>query len=68
MVGKKISQKYCIKRYENITDVNNDNFPIFIKPVEGRASIGCRKIENMEELWKYASVWDNYIAQEYVDR
>ena len=58
--------KYCIKRYENITDVNNDNFPIFIKPVEGRASIGCRKIENMEELWKYASVWDNYIAQEYV--
>lgn len=39
-----------IKSYRRFSDITDADFPIFMKPIEGRASLGCRKIENREEL------------------
>lgn len=37
-----------IKRYESFSEIEDTDFPLFMKPIEGRASLGCRKIENRE--------------------
>lgn len=39
-----------IKSYKSYLDVANADFPIFMKPIEGRASLRCKKIENKEDL------------------
>lgn len=39
-----------IKRYGCFSEVKDADFPFFMKPIEGRASLGCRKIENKEAL------------------
>lgn len=39
-----------IKSYSSFSDITDADFPIFVKPIEGRASLGCRKVENREEL------------------
>ena len=57
--------EYCIKRYPRYEDVNDESFPLFVKPKEGRASIGCVKVSNREELRKYQNNWSDYIVQEY---
>lgn len=40
----------CIKSYNSYEQINENSFPLFIKPVEGLASSGCKKINNMHEL------------------
>lgn len=44
-----------IKRYRNFSELRNADFPLFIKPVEGRASLGCRKIADKEALDQWES-------------
>lgn len=39
--------EYAIRRYRNMDEVQ---YPAFIKPIEGRASKGCRRIDNKEGL------------------
>lgn len=59
-----------IKRYRSISEIEDDDFPLFVKPIEGRASLGCRKIEKREELieWKSEGINEsNYIIQEYAE-
>ncbi len=59
-----------IKRYRTLLEVEDKAFPLFIKPVEGRASLGCRKIADKEALeeWKSKETTEsNVIIQEYVE-
>ncbi len=58
--------EFCIKRFKRYDDVLETDFPVFIKPIEGRASIGCKQINNIEELDRYKNDWDKYIVQECV--
>ncbi len=58
--------EYCIKRFISYDDVRDSDFPLFIKPVEGRASIGCRTIENREELLIFKDKWKDYIVEDFV--
>lgn len=55
-----------IKRYKKYYDIAEVNLPVFIKPIEGRASIGCKLISNQNELKNYKDVWDNFVVQEYI--
>ena len=58
--------EYCIKRFVSYEDVKDSDFPVFIKPIEGRASIGCRLVENRTELLEYKMEWKNYVVEEFV--
>lgn len=56
------------KRYKSLSEV--DLYPVFIKPIEGRASIGCRKIEKKmeaDELLRGGFKEEDYLIQEYND-
>lgn len=56
------------KRYRSFSDV--EEYPIFIKPIEGRASIGCRKIEEKaeaDELLRSGLKEEDYLIQEFND-
>lgn len=60
--------KTYINKEEFYNDLENNeiNFPVFVKPVRGSASININKINNKEELeviWKQA---DNLIIQEFM--
>ena len=60
--------KTYINKEEFYNDLENNeiNFPVFIKPVRGSASININKINNKKELeviWKQA---DNLIIQEFM--
>ena len=59
-----------IKRYGSCSEVTDTDFPIFMKPIEGRASLGCRKIENKEALesMKREGVDEsNFVIQQYTE-
>lgn len=56
----------CIKRFPSFEDVTSNDFPLFIKPIEGRASIGCRVINNKDELASFVKDWEKYVVQEYI--
>ena len=56
---------YCIKRYIHYEDVKDEDFPLFVKPIEGRASIGCRRIDSRFELDYYKKQWDGFVVQEF---
>lgn len=43
----------AIKTYKTVEEIEDTSFPLFVKPVEGRASIGCRKITNRVELLEH---------------
>lgn len=57
--------KYCIKTYNSYEETEFVTFPLFIKPVEGRASIGCKKIEQRSELLELK--FSDYIVQDFVE-
>ena len=39
-----------INRFRSFAEVQDKDFPLFMKPIEGRASLGCRKIDSREAL------------------
>ena len=49
---------------ENIQD---SDFPLFVKPLEGRASIGCKRIENKAQLDDYKIATPHFIIQQIVE-
>lgn len=55
---------YCIRTYRTIGDV--DQYPVFVKPNFGRASIGCMKINNKNELQEVCNTSKNLLIQEYL--
>lgn len=48
----------AIKTYLTVEEIEDTDFPLFVKPIEGRASIGCREIANRDELLEYLKVND----------
>lgn len=58
---------YCIKRFKKFSDVTDEDFPVFVKPIEGRASMGCKAIYSPSELVAYKSAWSDYVVQEFID-
>lgn len=59
-----------IHSFEKIEDITDADFPVFVKPVEGYASIGCRKINNREQLMEFVygkNNEKNVIIQEYLE-
>lgn len=40
----------AIKEYKSLEEARQASYPLFIKPVEGVASTGCKKIKNYDEL------------------
>lgn len=58
--------KLSIRRFKEFSEISETDYPVFIKPIEGRASIGCKKIRNKSELQTYKSEWNKYIVQEYI--
>lgn len=59
--------EYCIKRFKTYEDVKDTDFPVFLKPIEGRASIGCRTIQNRFELQEYRNNWNCFVVEEFVN-
>lgn len=58
-----------IKEYKDFSALNNEDFPLFAKPIEGRASIGCFSIDNREQLSTFLAKTNDaegYIVQEKV--
>ena len=59
-----------IKRYESFSEIEDADFPLFMKPIEGRASLGCRMIENREALENLVSEGiqeSDFIIQQYIE-
>lgn len=57
--------EYCIKRFNSYEEVTDDDFPLFVKPIEGRASIGCKAIHDRNGLISFRDNWDDYVVQEF---
>ncbi len=60
----------AVRTYPSAEGLQDGDFPLFIKPVEGRASIGCRKISSLAELKETvdcAEIGQSIIAQEFLE-
>lgn len=60
----------CIKRIETLRDAELADYPLFVKPSIGRASIGCQMINTYEDLQFYCldkNLNQENIIQEYVE-
>lgn len=59
-----------IKRFRGFDEITDMDFPLFMKPIEGRASLGCRKIESRETLEELKAEELNvadFVIQQYVE-
>ncbi len=59
-----------IKRFRELDEITDKDFPVFMKPIEGRASLGCRKIEGretLEELKAEGLYAADFVIQQYVE-
>ncbi len=58
----------AIQEYQSLAEAKQANYPLFIKPVEGVASSGCRRIDNYEQLASLVSdeIGKTVLVQTYV--
>lgn len=58
----------AIHEYKTIEEVKNASFPVFIKPNEGVASTGCKRINSYEELrtLKPEEIGKSILVQEFI--
>lgn len=59
-----------INRFRSFAEVEDKDFPLFMKPIEGRASLGCRKIDSrkaLEELRAEGVDEKNFVIQGYIE-
>lgn len=54
----------AIKEYKSFSEAQTAEYPLFIKPSEGVASAGCRRIDSFKEL--EASVKEEELGSEYI--
>ena len=54
----------AIRTYSSSDQILADDFPLFVKPVEGWASIGCKRIDSFPELQSVDM--DNCIVQQFI--
>lgn len=60
----------AVKTYHSIDEIGDNDFPLFVKPVEGRASIGCHKIEAKNGLAEFVDTNDidkSVVLQQYIE-
>lgn len=60
----------AIHEFRDLSIICEDDFPLFIKPVEGRASIGCKRLNSRSELnamLQNDRLPEDYLLQEFVD-
>lgn len=55
----------AIRRFKTISEIEDQDFPVFVKPIEGRASIGCFCAEHRDEIKSILNL-EKMIIQEYV--
>ena len=68
-IGKHIPE-IAIKTYKDLEHAEKASYPLFIKPVEGVASNGCRKINSFEELLLVTDadqIGRDVIVQDYIE-
>lgn len=59
----------AIKTYHTLEELKDEDFPVFIKPAEGRGSNGCQKIENrdrFEQLLADGLRLQDYVVQPFI--
>ena len=60
----------AIRSYDRIDDIERSDLPLFLKPTIGRASIGCSRIDSLEQLAglrEGRSCEADSIVQDFVD-
>ena len=60
----------AIKSYDSMEEICEAQFPLFIKPVEGVASAGCKRVNSIEELKvsiQPEDIGHTVLVQDYVD-
>lgn len=55
----------AIKDYR-VEDIKDNDYPVFVKPLEGRASIGCKRIDNKAQMSDYIKENSRFIIQQVV--
>ncbi len=66
--GYNCAKTYCnIKQFSEAVEREEINFPVFVKPRLGSASICINKVYNQEELEVLMKYQDNLIIQEFLD-
>ncbi|RFU67124.1 ATP-grasp domain-containing protein [Peribacillus saganii] len=66
--GFKTVKSYIDKeRFYNDIEVGVINYPVFVKPVKGSASINISKVTSKEEIELLFSRFDNLMIQEFMD-
>lgn len=66
---KKTIPDIWIKTYTEFDEITENDFPLFVKPIEGRASIGCKILKNRNELELFLRENNNgeeFIVQEKI--
>lgn len=43
-----------IQTFDDVNDIRENDYPLFVKPIEGVASTGCKMIENHNDLVAYS--------------
>lgn len=59
----------AIREYKNLEEAREAEYPLFIKPVEGVASAGCRRVDSFGELTavvKEQDIGQSMLVQDYV--
>lgn len=56
-----------VEKFKIDLEANKINFPVFVKPVLGSASININKVENMEQLNDLLNRYDDLLIQELMD-
>lgn len=66
--GFKTAKSYIDKdEFYKDLEANKINFPVFVKPVKGSASINISKVTTKEEIDVLFEIYDNLIIQEFLD-
>lgn len=66
--GFKTAKSYIDKdEFYKDLEANKINFPVFVKPVNGSASINISKVTTKEEIDVLFELYDNLIIQEFLD-
>lgn len=66
--GFKTAKTYIDKdKFYKDLETNKINFPVFVKPVKGSASINISKVTTKEEIDVLFEIYDDLIIQEFLD-
>lgn len=57
----------AIRTYSGLAEAKNATYPLFIKPTEGVASTGCRRIDSYEELCLAVTNESDVVMQDFVE-